>query len=229
MNRKPKNIITTTTNPHHLHEEEGLGTKGEESKSSTPNSHHNNSNNNRSMFASGFTERYDLEQYFWTEETVQRLLHALEYTSDCCCLTTPSLGHGFHTIGREEVVLDIDERFAYLPKFRYFDIRFPYPQEEDFQILILDPPFFYLPMSVIYEAVLVITKGLTGRSSGGGVKLMIGFLKREEKILLETFKDFELKETNFPLHYATVKENKWKNYALYANCDLPGIKRLHRK
>lgn len=176
--------------------------------------------NTRSMFSEGFVERFDLEQYFWTEETVRGLLHALEYYTDCCCLTTPSLGHGFYTIGREEVVLDIDDRFSYLPKFRYFDIRFPTEQEEDFHIIIMDPPFFYLPMDVIYQAVLTITKGNTN------VKILIGFLKREERILLETFRDFHLKETNFPLKYSTVKPNKWKNYALYSNCDLPGIKRL---
>ena len=31
----------------------------------------------RSMFPDGFKERTDLEQYFWTEETVNRLLIAL--------------------------------------------------------------------------------------------------------------------------------------------------------
>jgi hypothetical protein len=175
---------------------------------------------NRSMFNDGFEERTDLEQYFWTEDTVNRLIEALQYTTDCCCLTTPSLGVGFHNIGREEVVLDIDKRFDFLPKFRYFDIRYPVPQKEDFRIVVMDPPFFYIPMDVIKKAVLTITNGNTN------VKLMIGFLKREEKILLDTFKEFNLKETNFPLEYATVKPNKWKNYCLYSNIDLPGIKRI---
>lgn len=82
-------------------------------------------NQSRSMFADGFKKRYDLEQYFWTEDTVKRLLASLEFMESCCCLTTPSLGVGFHNIGREEVVLDIDTRFDFLPKFRYFDIRAP--------------------------------------------------------------------------------------------------------
>ena len=43
------------------------------------------------MFADGFTERHDLEQYFWTKSTVDRLMKALEFTGDCCCLTTPTL------------------------------------------------------------------------------------------------------------------------------------------
>lgn len=173
----------------------------------------------RSMFEDGFTERYDLEQYFWSKDTVDRLIYSLAYMSDCCCLTTPSLGHGFYEVGREEVVLDIDRRFDYLPKFRYFDILLPVSIEETFQVIIMDPPFFYIPIEKIYEAVLTITKGCTK------AKLMIGFLKREEDTLLRVFKEFNLKPTDFPLEYATVKPNKWKNYVLYSNVDLPGIKR----
>ena len=175
------------------------------------------------MFQNGFKARYDLEQYFWTEDTVNRLLVSLKFMDNCCCLTTPSLGVGFNNIGREEVVLDIDKRFDYLPKFRYFDIRTPQEQEEDFRIIILDPPFFYLSMEQIYNSVLTITKG------DFNTKILIGFLKRESKILLETFKKFNLKETNFKLEYATAKPNKWQNYALYSNIDLPNIKRIKQK
>jgi len=176
-------------------------------------------NKNKSMFADGFVERYDLEQYFWTEDTVKRLLHSLEYIPECCCLTTPSLGHGFYEIGRDELVLDIDTRFDYLPKFRYFDILYPSNVDEDVRMIVMDPPFFYIPMEKIYEAVIKITNGDTK------CKLMIGFLIREEKTLLQTFSKFNLKRTNFPLEYATARPNKWKNYALYSNIDLPGIKR----
>lgn len=176
-------------------------------------------NKSKSMFADGFVERYDLEQYFWTEDTVKRLLHSLEYIPECCCLTTPSLGHGFYEIGRDELVLDIDTRFDYLPKFRYFDILYPSNVDENVRMIVMDPPFFYIPMEKIYEAVIKITNGDTN------CKLMIGFLIREEKTLLQSFSKFNLKRTNFPLEYATARPNKWKNYALYSNIDLPGIKR----
>lgn len=176
----------------------------------------------RQMYEAGFSERTDLEQYFWTEDTVDRLVDSLQYMNDCCCLTTPSLGHGFYSKGREEVVLDIDTRFDYLPKFRYFDILSPEHHDEEFRIIVMDPPFFYIPMETIYEAVMVLTRGDTGRRT----KLMIGFLKREEKHLLDVFKEFNLRPTNFQLEYATVKPNKWKNYTLYSNVDLPGIRRL---
>jgi hypothetical protein len=173
----------------------------------------------RSMFDNGFEERHDLEQYFWTERTVNKLIQSLRFIPNCCCLTTPSLGHGFYQIGREEIVLDIDTRFEYLPKFQYFDILVTHSINEEIRIIVMDPPFFYIPMEQIYNAVLKITEGDTK------CKLMIGFLIREEKALLHTFTSFNLKRTNFPLEYATARPNKWKNYALYSNIDLPGIKR----
>ena len=77
------------------------------------------------MFADGFVERRDLEQYVWTRATVEKLVLALQYYSDLCCMATPSLAQGMWEVGREERLLDIDNRFDYLPGFKYWDIRFP--------------------------------------------------------------------------------------------------------
>lgn len=87
-------------------------------------------------------------------------------------------------------------------------------------MIVVDPPFFYVPMAQLLAAVLLTCNGDTS------TKLMLGFLKREEPLLLHTFKQFNLKRTKFVLEYAHVKPNKWRNYALYSNVDLPGIKRL---
>ncbi len=176
----------------------------------------------RSMFSNGFVERRDLEQYFWTDSTVAGLLRALSRVEvgRICCLTTPTLANGFwQQEGRAERLFDIDTRFDYLPKFTYFDILNPpvdLPQE-DYWITVVDPPFFYIPMERIYEAVV---KSVRGNFSA---KLMIGFLIREEAELLKWFKPFGLRRTKFHLEYQHVKSNKWKNYALYSNVSLPGI------
>uniref|UniRef100_A0A914PIP6 N6-adenine methyltransferase n=1 Tax=Panagrolaimus davidi TaxID=227884 RepID=A0A914PIP6_9BILA len=176
------------------------------------------------MFASGFTERHDLEQYFWTEETVEKLMKALEiYFEECCCLTTPSLAHAWHLQNREEYCFDIDRRFEYLPKFRYFDLLSPGKVEEQFKIVVFDPPFFYIPMDKIFKAVCAVVK------NDFKTKILIGFLKREEKELMKYFGVFGIKPTNFELEYATVKPNKWKNYCLYSNVDLPGIRKITKK
>jgi hypothetical protein len=164
-------------------------------------------------------ERHEYEQFFWTRDTVERLIQSCQYVTDLCCLTTPSLAHGFHEKGEEKTLLDIDERFEYLPKFKYYDVRVPYKLDETFQIIVLDPPFFVVPIEEFRKAVDVIT------NKNYNTKIIIGFIKREEKRLMEAFRDYQIKRTNFELKYASIKPNKWRNFALYSNIDLPGIKR----
>ncbi|KAG0561877.1 hypothetical protein M758_9G115500 [Ceratodon purpureus] len=184
------------------------------------------SSNVRHMFNDGFVERHDLEQYFWTTTTVSNLRRALSCDPNLCCLATPSLAHAFHVEEPKQEVrlLDIDTRFSYLPGFRFWDIRRPEPlgESETFRVVVFDPPFFYIPMAELYRAVLEVCKGDTK------TKLLIGFLVREQASLLEVFKEFGLVRTKFVLEYAAVKSNKWRNYALYSNVDLPGIKRIRK-
>ncbi len=164
-------------------------------------------------------ENHKYEQYFWTRETVNGLLEACQLMPEFCCLTTPSLAHASHELGQEKTLLDIDQRFNYLPKFQYYDVRQPYQLEESFRLIVLDPPFFSVPIEEFRKAVDVITNG------DYGTKILIGFLKREEKRLIQAFQDYGIKKTNYPLKYASIKPNKWRNFALYSNVDLPGIKR----
>jgi len=176
----------------------------------------------RSMFSENFVERRDLEQYFWTDDTVLRILKALAPIEEgrVCCLTTPTLANGFYQHeARAERLLDIDRRFDFLPKFTYFDILNP-PEEplpEDYWITVVNPPFFYIPMEDIFKAVVKVCNGDYSK------KLMIGFLIREEAELLKWFQPFGLKRTKFVLEYQHVKPNKWRNYALYSNVSLQGI------
>ncbi|CAM6101098.1 unnamed protein product [Calypogeia fissa] len=186
----------------------------------------------RHMFDKGFVERHDLEQYVWTTNTVNALTKALSYEPKLCCMATPSIAQAFYLEdGRAVRLLDIDTRFTYLPGFLYWDIRKPEPimpaggsneeeLEEEFRVVVFDPPFFYIPMHELHRAVLQVCRG------NFRTKLLIGFLVREEANLLKTFQKFNLVRTKFVLEYATVKPNKWRNYALYSNVDLPGIRRL---
>ena len=98
-------------------------------------------------------------------------------------------------------------------------------QPPSYKIIIFDPPFFYIPLEILHAAVVHISN-LSLRSSSSPPKLLIGFLKREEQALLSTFREFDLKPTNFELEYSHVKPNKWRNYCLYSNVDLKGVKRV---
>ncbi len=88
------------------------------------------------------------------------------------------------------------------------------------RIIVFDPPFFYISMEKLFAAVRTIC------ANDFKTKLLVGFLAREEPALLATFAPFNLRRTRFPLEYANVKPNKWRNYALYSNVDLPGVKRM---
>jgi len=174
----------------------------------------------KDIFDNNLPEKHEYEQFFWTKETVQQLMNSCLIFDDCCCLTTPSLAHEFHVNNNDQTLLDIDERFNYLPKFKYYDVREPYELDETFQLLILDPPFFYVPIDEFRKAVDIIT------DKNYNTKILLGFIKRKEKQLMQAFKPYNLKMTNFQLKYASIKPNKWNNFALYSNVDLPSIRRL---
>lgn len=175
----------------------------------------------RNVFRSDLEEKRAWEQFFWTAETVDGLMKACRfvYETKTCCLFTPSLAYAWHHEGRDETLLDIDTRFASLPSFRYYDVTDPYDLDKTFRLLILDPPFFSVPIEVIRDAV--------DRLTGGdfSTKLIIGFLTRAEWRLRTAFKPYCLKPTDFRMTYASIKPNKWKNFTLYSNIDLPGIRR----
>lgn len=179
-------------------------------------------NGKSKVFSNQMEENQAVEQYFWTKDTVERLIKACNfvYEEKTCCLMTPSLAHGWHEQDRDEVLLDIDKRFNYLPKFHYYDVRDPQKMNQDFRLLILDPPFFYIPIETIRDCVDKLT------NKDYSTRIMMAFLKRGEKRMREAFKHYKLVPTHFPLQYASIKENKWSNFVLYSNIELPGIKKM---
>ncbi len=69
----------------------------------------------------------------------------------------------------------------------------------------------------------MITKG------NNKIKIIIAYLVRQEHALLKTFAKYGISETSTKLEYSGIKNNKWGNFALYSNVDLPGIKRIPGK
>ena len=182
----------------------------------------------KDVFGNNLKEKKsEYEQFFWTRNTVNKLMESLKYTFDRCCLTTPSLAHAWYEVGEHEVLLDIDRRFDYLPKFKYYDVCNPtaitIEGSDKFRIIILDPPYFVVPIEQFRVAVDKIT------NKDYSTKILLGFLKREEKRLMSAFDDYNLKPTRFPLEYASIKPSKWGNFCLYSNIDLPLVKRIVKK
>ena len=197
-----------------------------------------------------FRERRDLEQYFWTTATVGRLLAATAPTGGPTCLAAPTLAHAWFTAPgaarRDVPLLDIDRRFDYLPGFRYWDMTAPLPlrggvdgsgdgtgsdgsaSDDDaaagqVRVLVVDPPFFTVSVEQLVASILHLTVG----RDGARTKLLIGYLRREAGPLLAALRGAfpGLRRTAFPLEYGHIKPNKWRNYVLYADVDLPGVRR----
>ena len=97
------------------------------------------------------------------------------------------------------------------------------PFENEFELILFDPPFFYITLEQMAHAISVVA------GQNREMKLMMSFMIKDEKQVRSAFRQFQLERTNFELEYGTVKPNRWDNYGLYANTDLPMIKRLKRK
>jgi hypothetical protein len=178
------------------------------------------------VFGGRVPEKRELEQYFWTSNVVRKILEATQWNfKECCCFTTPSLAHLYHESGNDQTLLDIDTRFKYLPRFERFDITAPHTPvgAGSFEVLVIDPPFCGITTDQLYSA----TEKITGCNYD--TKIIIAYLVRFEHALLDKFKRYGISETSTPLEYAGIKENKWGNFALYSNVDLPGIKRIPGK
>lgn len=229
------------------------------------------------VVATPFRERRDLEQYFWTPDTVARLVAAtaLSEAGSPGCLAAPTLAAAWLDApppgaARRVVPLwDIDWRFAYLPGYRYWDLTAPLPpragpggggdsvsagvvacggadddddDDDDVgcdggsghcRVLVCDPPFFTVSIPQLVASILYLTgaeagDGIGGAAGSGRTKLLIGYLRREAPPLLAALRPAfpGLRRTAFPLSYGHIKANKWRNFALYANVDLPGVRRL---
>jgi len=221
-------VCETVTQGVSQREKEELQEEQEEAKPADPSDKLVDENEGSSVrhanLGTAIVERREVEQYFCSERTVYMLMSAIADMGNVGCLTTPALAQALHDEGYTDVaLLDIDERFASLPGFQHFDLLKPIAHSQKFDVIVFDPPFFYIPLEQLKKAVLTLTHGRTN------VPFLIAFLAREEAKLLNVFRDFGLCRTKFVLEYANVKESKWSNYALYSNVDLPGVKRIHRK
>jgi hypothetical protein len=166
------------------------------------------------------TELRQIEQYFFSENVIRNICDALEYEEKILCLGTPAVADGFYKIKNKSVLLlDIDNRFDYLPGYIYFDIlKYQDIKIDKPNILIIDPPFFKLSLVDLYNCVESLTEG------DKKTKIIFAYVHREEKALLNIFKAYKLQLTKFKLEYRYVEPNKWENYSLYSNCEFNKIK-----
>ena len=105
-----------------------------------------------------------------------------------CLVCAPSLAKALHEDWDIKVTIwDIDKRFEDLPGFRYFDLKEPYEiEEKDFDLILIDPPFFSVSLEQQAKAMSVLAK------RNYNWKLLISFPHKNEKQVLKAFEDFNL-------------------------------------
>lgn len=161
------------------------------------------------------TENHSREQYFWDSETVGALADVLEAFKHPCCLCTPTVGLELLRRERLVTILDIDERFAHLPGFQLWDLMKPTVVRKDFDVLLVDPPFFNVSLSKLFKALRLLCRFDPSR------KIMVAWLKRRESALLSRFASFSLRATGIKLGYESVERCAKNEIELYTNWALP--------
>ena len=160
-------------------------------------------------------KKKEQEQYFFTDKVLEQITKSFQYFENIVCICAPTLADAFWRFLKKDVYcIDIDDRFNYLPKFIHCNItkdEIKFPNDFKPDLIIIDPPFFGLNLKDLLNFVNKVSK------NDNKIKLAIGYLIREEKNLLITFKDYNLQMTKFNMEYRTVDQTKWKNYGMYTN------------
>lgn len=79
-----------------------------------------------------------IEQYWWTPETVDEFVKLVDPYTSVACLGAPSLGLA---IPQKATILDIDKRLARKKNFVYFDMKHPTHVGRYFDLIVADPPY----------------------------------------------------------------------------------------
>ena len=156
-------------------------------------------------------EKHEQEQYFFDEPTIEKLTRFVSVFNNPVVLCMPMIGKRLHQQRKDVLTLDIDERFADLPKFRLWSIWRPERLDETFDLIALDPPFFSVSLSQMFTAVRLLA------NFDFSSKVMISYLKRRERALLGTFHPFNLQPTGYKPGYRTIKNCERNEIEFYAN------------
>lgn len=160
------------------------------------------------------------EQYFFNQPTLDQLADFVQCFSHPCCLCVPLLGKTLAERGVKVKVLDIDERFASVPGFEAYDIYRPAWIEEEFDLIICDPPFYSVSLSQLFTAIWKLAH-FNYRQS-----LLVSYLKRRAANILGTFRPFHLVETGYYPRYQTVQEVERNKIEFFSNLDASYIEQL---
>jgi hypothetical protein len=133
--------------------------------------------------------------------------------SNPCCLCAPLLGQTLVEQGCQVTILDIDRRFASLPGFQRYDIYRSIWLEEEFDLIVCDPPFFNISLSQLLSTVRKLAHYNDNQA------LLISYLHRRANKIVGTFSPFKLVATGYFPSYQTVQAVERNKIEFFSNLD----------
>ncbi len=158
-------------------------------------------------------ELHQHEQFFWDDAMIDSLANRMQRFVQPCCLCAPLLGRELERRGHFCRTLDRDERFADLDGFAPFDLYRPQWRDEEFDVLICDPPFWKVSLSQLFGAVRLLSH------YNWQQPLAICYPQRRAANLCGAFARFELVPTSIFPTYRTVQMRPTDRIEFFANFD----------
>ena len=156
-------------------------------------------------------ELHENEQYFFAEPTLAHLAGFLARFAATCCLCAPLLGRRLAEQGVAVTILDIDERFAAVRGFRCYNLYNPEWLDQEFDIIVCDPPFFNVSLSQLFAAIRLLSHNRFDQP------LLISYLKRRSTAILGAFAPFGLQPTGYLPLYQTVQAVERNQIEFFSN------------
>ncbi len=156
-------------------------------------------------------ERHEHEQFFFDDATVDHLATYLQGFGRVCCLCSPLVGQALVERDHPVTILDIDERFSHLPGFVHYDVYRPRWLEQEFDVILCDPPFFKVSLSQLFDAIRMLSH------HNWSQRILLAFLQRRAKAVEGTFAKFGLQGTGHIAGYRTVQVSSKNVIEIFAN------------
>lgn len=154
------------------------------------------------------------EQFFFDEPTRAALLRLLSRHERPLLLCAPSLAVAAEAAGAPYLLLDRDDRFAFLPHFRRFDLDAPTAVDGyAYDAVLCDPPFANFDLGRLRRVLEVLAGGDPLRAAS---PLYLCHNERREAALRDAFAGSGRQLARLaPVGYSSVKESTQRSIRLY--------------
>jgi hypothetical protein len=139
-----------------------------------------------------YVEKREYDQFFFSEECLKKLVGVVSNFNNPCALCVPTLGYELEKQGKQCRTLDIDARFSWLKGFKYYDMHLPTDFNEEYDLLLCDPPF-KLDVQQIFEAVNKLKRE--------GTTIIVSWYQSRLDQFLQAFSVLHIKPVGVTLSY----------------------------